>query len=89
MRRAQRGHVARPSTRRPGSSATQAAHLPHRAAWVPGRIATGEPQEGHATSGASTKRTGWPQAGQAPRSPLTRMAAPHVGHGVVAAGTHP
>lgn len=87
MDRRQRGHVARPSTRRPGSLATQSPHAAHFEAGRPGGRATPAPHDGQAASGASTKRTRWPQAGQAARSPWTRMAAPHAGHGVVAAGT--
>ena len=81
------GHVARPTTGRPGSSAVQAPHLPHLAAALPGGSGTAPPQLPQSTSGASTKRTAWPQAAHLPRSPWTRTAAPQRGQGVEAAGT--
>ncbi len=87
MPRRQRGQVARATTGRPGSLAVQAPHLPHLAAWRPGRTGTGQPQAMHGTSGASTKRTAWPQEAHLPRSPLTRTAAPQAGQGVVSLGT--
>jgi hypothetical protein len=87
MRRRQRGHLACPSTSRPGSSVVQAAQCGQRAACFPGGIGTALPQEEQSTSGASTNRTAWPQEGQVERSPFTRRAAPQDGQGVVAAGT--
>lgn len=91
MERPQRGQVAWPCTGRPGSAAVQAPHRLQLPASRPGTMATGAPQEAQPTSGASTKRTRWPHDGHAPRSPVTRMAAPQLGHGVVGAGTpgHP
>lgn len=87
MRRRQRGQVALPTTGRPGVSAVQAPHFAHRPASVPGRMGTAQPQAAQSTSGASTKRTAWPQPGQRPRFPLTFTGPPQLGQGVVAAGT--